>query len=51
VDAFNDLTHGVFVDPNVAALWRDHYLVRLRLDLSHLNRDAIDAARQHWRAR
>lgn len=49
VDALNDLSHGVFVDPGAAALWRGHYLASLRLDLAHLNRDAINAARKRWR--
>lgn len=29
VDALNDLSHGVFVDPAAAALWREHYLASL----------------------
>ena len=49
VDALNDLSHGVFVDPGASALWREHYLASLRLDLAHLNRDAINAARKRWR--
>ena len=49
VDALNDLSHGVFVDPGAGALWRDHYMASLRLDLEHLNRDAINAARKRWR--
>ena len=49
VDALNDLSHGVFVDPAAAAMWREHYLASLRLDLAHLNRDAINAARKRWR--
>lgn len=49
VDALNDLSHGVFVDAGAAALWRDHYLASLRLDLAHLNRDAINATRKRWR--
>jgi hypothetical protein len=48
-DALNDLSHGVFVDPGAAALWREHYLASLRLDFPHLNRDAINAARKRWR--
>jgi len=32
VDAVNDLSHGVFVDPEARALWRRHYLGALRLD-------------------
>ncbi|HUE00603.1 MAG TPA: hypothetical protein VMR62_13605 [Bryobacteraceae bacterium] len=49
VDALNDLSHGVFVDPGAAALWREHYMASPRLDLEHLNRDAINATRKHWR--
>ena len=49
VDALNDLSHGVFVDAGAGALWREHYLASLRLDLEHLNRDAINAARKRWR--
>jgi hypothetical protein len=49
VDALDDLSHGVFVDASAAAMWREHYLASLRLDLEHLNRDAIDAARRRWR--
>jgi hypothetical protein len=49
VDALNDLSHGVFVDPGAGALWREHYLASVRLDLEHLNRDTIDAARKRWR--
>jgi hypothetical protein len=51
VDALNDLSHGVFVDSGAAELWREHYLASLRLDLAHLNRDAINAARKRWRER
>ena len=49
VDALNDLSHGVFINPGAAALWREHYMASLRLDLEHLNRDAINAARKRWR--
>ncbi len=49
VDALDDLSHGVFVDPGAAALWREHYMASLRLDLEHLHRDAINATRKHWR--
>jgi hypothetical protein len=50
LDVFLDLTHGVFVDPDAASLWREHYLAALRLDLQHLGRERIDAARGRWRA-
>jgi hypothetical protein len=48
-DALNDLSHGVFVDPAAAAMWREHYLAALRLDLAGLKRDAMQAARKRWR--
>ncbi len=44
-----DLSHGVFVDPNAARMWREHYLAALRLDLEGLGRAQIEAARQRWR--
>jgi hypothetical protein len=50
LDVFLDLTHGVFVDPEAASLWRDHYLAALKLDLSQLGRDRIAAAGERWRA-
>jgi hypothetical protein len=49
VDALNDLSHGVFVDPGAGAVWPPHSPASLRLDLEHLNRDAINAARKRWR--
>jgi hypothetical protein len=48
-DALNDLSHGVFVDPGAAALWRDHYLATLRLDQKNMNQQGIAAARKKWR--
>jgi len=49
VDLLNDLSHGVFVDPAARLQWRDHYLAALQLDRSHLNVEAITAARKRWR--
>ena len=49
VDALNDLSHGVFVDPAAAKLWRDHYLATLRLDQKQMNIQGITAARKQWR--
>jgi hypothetical protein len=49
VDALNDLAHGVFVDPDAAALWRGHYLAALRLDRKGMSLDALQAARKRWR--
>jgi DNA uptake protein ComE-like DNA-binding protein len=49
VDALNDLSHGVFVDPSAATLWREHYLATLRLDQQKMNIQAINAARKKWR--
>jgi hypothetical protein len=48
VDALNELSHGVFVDAGAAALWKDHYFAALHLDMAHLNRDGIAAARKRW---
>ena len=48
-DVFIDLTRGVFLDPGAAALWRDHYMAALRLDLEALRREEIAAARSRWR--
>ncbi len=49
VDSLNDLSHGVFVDPSAAALWREHYLATLRLDQQKMNIQAINGARKKWR--
>lgn len=49
VDVLMDLSRGVFVDRQAAALWREHYLAALRADLSQQNNKAIEDARQRWR--
>jgi len=49
VDALNDLSHGVFVDPEAAKLWREHYLATLRLDQKGMNISGITAVRKVWR--
>lgn len=46
--AFLDLTHGVFVDPAAADLWRQHYLAALSMDLENVGTADILAARQRW---
>ena len=48
-DALNDLSHGVFVDPDAPRLWREHYLAALRLDQKSMNLDGLAAARKKWR--
>ncbi len=50
LDVFLDLSRGVFVDPDAAAMWRAHYLAALDLDLARLGRERIDGARERWRA-
>jgi hypothetical protein len=50
LDVFLDLSRGVFVDASAAAIWRTDYLAALALDLAHLDRERIDAARDRWRA-
>lgn len=49
VDVLLDLSHGVLVDGDAAALWRGHYLAALRLDVPGLNLERIEAARARWR--
>jgi len=49
IDAINDLSHGVFVDPAAQALWREHYMAALRLDLKNLKREQIAVERKKWR--
>jgi hypothetical protein len=49
VDALNDTSHGVFVDPAALGLWRDHYLAALEIDVAKLNREGIAVARKRWR--
>jgi len=48
IGAFHDLTHGVFVDPEAAALWRKHYLAALKLDLGALSINPIRETRKRW---
>ena len=49
VDVLLDLSHGVFADPAAAALWRDHYLGALRLDLGERDNRRLESARARWR--
>jgi hypothetical protein len=49
VDALNDTSHGVFVDPAAPALWKEHYLAALQLDAAKMNVQGIMAARKRWR--
>jgi len=49
LDVLLDLSHGVFVDPEAAQLWREHYLAALRLDLPVVRGDAVEQARGRWR--
>lgn len=48
-DLLLDLSHGVFIDGNALAMWRDHYLGALRLYLAERNNEKITAARTRWR--
>jgi hypothetical protein len=48
-DAVNDLSHGVFVDPSAARLWKEHYLATLALDQKNMNIAGITAERKKWR--
>jgi len=49
LDVLLDLTHGVFIDPNATATWRAHYLGALRLDMTAVDREGIEARRAGWR--
>jgi len=49
VDALNDTSHGVFIDPAAASLWKEHYLACLRLDQEKMNVQGLMAARKRWR--
>ena len=49
VEALNDTSHGVFVAPAAASLWREHYLAALRLDVGGLNVNGLVSARKRWR--
>ena len=49
VDALNDTSHGVFVDPAALALWKEHYLAAVEIDRGKLNLPGIMAARKRWR--
>lgn len=49
VDALNDSSHGVFVDPAALGLWKDHYLAALQLDAAKMNIQGMMAARKRWR--
>ncbi len=51
IDVLLDLSHGVFVDRDAAALWREHYLGALRLDPAERDNQRIEAARKRWRER
>ncbi len=50
LDVFLDLTHGVFVGPEAASLWREHYLAAVHQNGERLGREAIEAARAAWRS-
>ncbi|MGD0993619.1 MAG: hypothetical protein ABR998_14225 [Gemmatimonadales bacterium] len=48
-DVFLDLSHGVFVDADAEAVWHQHYLAAIRVDLAGLGRDSLNARRARWR--
>jgi len=51
IQAFNDLTRGVFVDGGARDIWRRHYLAALRLDLKGLDVPGMMKARKTWNER
>lgn len=48
-DVLLDLSHGVFVDPDAAKLWHDHYLGSLHFDVAEAKNEPIETARNRWR--
>ncbi len=44
-----ELSHGVFVDIRASAIWKDHYLGALRLDLAERSNKEIQDALDRWR--
>ncbi len=49
-DLLVDLSHGVFVDPGAASLWRRFYLAALTLDIRNLPRSEMMKVRKRWRS-
>jgi len=50
IEALLELSHGVFVDQQASAIWRDHYLGALRLDMSERYNKSILDSLSRWRA-
>jgi len=48
IDVLLDSSHGVFVDRGASALWRDHYLGALKVDLAERDNSRIESARKRW---
>jgi len=49
VDVLMELSHGVFVDAEAGAPWRDCYLAALRLDTGRLEKGRVKESRKRWR--
>ena len=49
-DLLNELSHGVFVDPEAKTVWRTHYLNSLHLDLAERENKQLEARLVRWRA-
>lgn len=49
-DALNDLSHGVFVDPEAERIWKSHYMAALSLDKKNMDIAGINERRLKWRA-
>ncbi|MHC5004261.1 MAG: hypothetical protein ACYTJ0_14195 [Planctomycetota bacterium] len=49
VDVLLETSHGVFVDPDAARLWREAYLAALALDIEGFPPQGLEARREDWR--
>ncbi|HVP11616.1 MAG TPA: hypothetical protein VMV94_10560 [Phycisphaerae bacterium] len=49
-DAFLEITHGVFVDPEAGRLWKDAYAAAMRLEPKANVKANLEAARSAWRS-
>ena len=44
----NDLSHGVFIDPDAAAVWKSIYTAAINMDLSYIKNAEDEKVRNAW---
>lgn len=49
VEVLLELSHGVFIDPQGATMWRNHYIGALRLDMAERSNKKIQNSLNGWR--